>query len=434
MLDRVIQNIDARREESLTGLFEFLRIPSVSTKPEHAPDLRRCADWLTGQLRAAGLSAEIHPTKGHPIVVARNEHKPGRPTVLFYGHYDVQPPEPLELWKSPPFEPEVREDDTGHEAAFARGAVDDKGQVWCHVEALRAWNEHGGVPVNLIALIEGEEEIGSENFESFVASHRDALRSDVCVVSDTNQFARGLPAITCGLRGIVYEEVVVTSASRDLHSGLYGGAVANPANVLCELLASLHNRDGTINLPGFYDQVQPPSAAEREEWLRLPHDDSEFVASIGALEPTGEAGYSTLEARMGPADLRHQRAHGRLPGGGGQDRHRGVVVGESFHALGAEPRPPGGPPGFRSRTTTALPRLRDHRIPELRMQPCDPRAADREGGRVGGGRRGSGFREAAGPGPVGGNYRGCRDHQTGCGRRVVAGRIRPAGRLYPRPE
>src|SRR4051794_4859366 len=165
MLDRILQTIDVRRQQSLGGLLEFLRIPSVSTKPEHAADLRRCAQWLADQLRSVGLQPQVHPTPGHPIVVARNEHKPGRPTVLFYGHYDVQPPEPMELWTSPPFEPTVRKTEAGTDAVYARGAVDDKGQVWCHVEALRAWNEHGGVPVNLIALIEGEEEIGSDNLE-----------------------------------------------------------------------------------------------------------------------------------------------------------------------------------------------------------------------------------------------------------------------------
>src|SRR3954447_1188983 len=197
MLDRILQNIDSRRQQSLNGLLEFLRIPSVSTKPEHAPDLRRCADWLAGQFRSAGLEAQIHPTKGHPIVLARNRHQPGRPTVLLYGHYDVQPPEPLELWKTPPFEPSLRKDDTGHDAVFARGAVDDKGQVWCHVEALRAWSEQvGGLPVNLIALIEGEEEIGSDNLEHFVRANRDKIKADVAIISDKNQFAPRVPAVT----------------------------------------------------------------------------------------------------------------------------------------------------------------------------------------------------------------------------------------------
>src|SRR5215217_5536104 len=170
MLDRVLAAIDSRKAQSLEGLKEFLRIPSVSTKPEHKPDMQKCAAWLAEQFRQAGLTPTIHQTPGHPIVVAKNAHEPGRKTVLLYGHYDVQPPEPLELWTSPPFEPTVRKDDTGHDAVFARGAVDDKGQVWCHVEAIRAWQEAGGgeFPVNLTVLIEGEEEIGSEHLADFV--------------------------------------------------------------------------------------------------------------------------------------------------------------------------------------------------------------------------------------------------------------------------
>src|SRR4051794_35310609 len=257
MLDLVLNYIDRSKDRSLDALKEFLSIPSVSTKPEHKPDMQRCAEWLAGQFKSAGLEPQIMPTGGHPAVVARERHKPGRPTILFYGHYDVQPPEPLELWKSPPFQPEVRKDDAGFEAVFARGAVDDKGQVWCHVEALRGWHQHGGAPVNVIALIEGEEEIGSDNLENFVRDNRDALRADVAVISDTNQFAKGVPAVTYGLRGLCYMEVFVTGPDHDLHSGLYGGAVPNPANVLCELLATLHDRDGRVNLPGFYDDVVP---------------------------------------------------------------------------------------------------------------------------------------------------------------------------------
>src|SRR3954451_10920157 len=296
MLDRILQTIDSRRQQSLDGLLEFLRIPSVSTKPEHAPDLRRCADWLAGQFRSTVLEAQIHPTKGHPIVLARNRHQPGRPTVLLYGHYDVQPPEPLELWKTPPFEPSLRKDDTGHDAVFARGAVDDKGQVWCHVEALRAWSEQvGGVPVNLIALIEGEGEIGSDNLEHFVRTHRDELRADVALVSDTNQFGRGVPAVTYGLRGLCYMEAFLTGPDHDLHSGLYGGAVPNPANVLCELLATLHDKDGRVNLPGFYDDVVPLRDEERRIWRGLPFDEAGTLCGLGLDAGSGEAGYSMLE-------------------------------------------------------------------------------------------------------------------------------------------
>src|SRR3954466_14684687 len=253
-LEQVVATLESRKHQSLASLKELLAIPSVSTKPEHKPDMQRCATWLGDQLKHAGLDVRIMPTgggKGHPIVVAKNEHKPGRPTVLFYGHYDVQPPEPLEQWKSPPFEPAVRDG-----AIYARGAADDKGQVWAHCEAVLAWQAHGGLPVNLTMLIEGEEEYGSEHLEQWVEQNADELRADIAVISDTNQFARGLPAITCGLRGLVYMEVFLTGPSHDLHSGMFGGSVPNPANVLCELLASLHDRDRRVTIPGFYDDVK----------------------------------------------------------------------------------------------------------------------------------------------------------------------------------
>jgi len=237
----------------------------------------------------------VEPTGGHPVVLARNEHKPGRPTVLFYGHYDVQPPEPLELWKSPPFQPEVRKDDAGFEAVFARGAVDDKGQVWCHVEALRGWHQHGGAPVNVIALIEGEEEIGSENLEQFISEHKAELKANLCLISDTGQFARGVPAITYGLRGLVYEEVTVTGPAYDLHSGGYGGAVPNPANVLAQLIATLHDRDGKVNIPGFCDDVEPLNAKERALWAKLPFDGEHFRKKLALESLSGEAGQSTLQ-------------------------------------------------------------------------------------------------------------------------------------------
>ncbi|HEV2294435.1 MAG TPA: dipeptidase [Tepidisphaeraceae bacterium] len=296
-LDAVLSTIDGRRDQAVAALMDFLRIPSVSTKPEHKPDMVRCATWLADQLKFGGLEVSIMPTQGHPIVVAKNTHQPGRPTVLVYGHYDVQPPEPLELWTTGPFEPTVRKDDTGHDAVFARGAVDDKGQVWCHVEAILAWQAHGGLPVNLIVLVEGEEEIGSENLEEFVKQHAEQLRADIAVVSDTNQFARGVPAITYGLRGLAYMEVTVTGPSHDLHSGLYGGAVPNPANVLARLIASLHDPEGRVNIPGFYDDVAPLSPQERAQWRSLPFSETEFAASVGLTEGAGEEGYTSLERK-----------------------------------------------------------------------------------------------------------------------------------------
>ncbi|HZN64372.1 MAG TPA: dipeptidase [Tepidisphaeraceae bacterium] len=297
MIDQVLRAIDARRKESLHGLTELLRIPSVSTQPQHAEDMVRCARSLSDTLGAAGLSAAVRPTGGHPAVVARNEHRPGRPTVLFYGHYDVQPAEPFELWATPPFEPSVRDDGTGHQAVYARGAADDKGQVWCHVEAVRAWQQHGGLPVNLTMLVEGEEESGSTNLERFVREHRDELKAGVCVISDTNQFARGVPAITYGLRGLVYCEVFLTGPSHDLHSGMFGGSVPNPGNALCELLATLHTPDGRVNVDGFYDGVRALSEQERQAWRKLPFDEQKALRDLGLTELQGEAGYSTLERR-----------------------------------------------------------------------------------------------------------------------------------------
>jgi acetylornithine deacetylase/succinyl-diaminopimelate desuccinylase-like protein len=297
MLKSVLQTIDDRRAASLEELKTFLSIPSVSTKPEHAADMHRCATWLADRLSAAELSAKVMPTAGHPIVLAKNKHVPGRATVLVYGHYDVQPPEPLELWESPPFEPTVRKTETGKDAIFARGAVDDKGQVWAHVEAVTAWQAHGGLPVNVTLLIEGEEEIGSENLEKFVRDHKAELAGDIAVVSDTNQFAEGIPAITCGLRGLCYAEVVITGPDHDLHSGLYGGAVPNPANVLCEFVASLHDKHGRVNLDGFYDDVVELTAAERAEWAKLPFSEAEFAAGVGIPAGSGETDFTSLERK-----------------------------------------------------------------------------------------------------------------------------------------
>jgi len=294
MTEQVLRTIDAKKEQSVVGLREFLSIPSVSTKPEHAPDLRGCARWLADHLQMAGLKADLRETGGHPIVLAKNEHRPGRTTVLLYGHYDVQPPEPLDKWITGPFEPTIRDG-----AIYARGAADDKGQVWAHAEAIAAWQQHGGLPVNLTMLIEGEEEIGSEHLERFVRENRDELRADIAVISDTNQFARGVPAITYGLRGLVYCEVFITAADHDTHSGLYGGAIPNPANILCELLATLHEPDGRVNLPGFYDEVLPLSDGERDAWRKLPFDEPGWLRNLKLEQTAGEAGYSTLERRWG---------------------------------------------------------------------------------------------------------------------------------------
>jgi acetylornithine deacetylase/succinyl-diaminopimelate desuccinylase-like protein len=287
--------LEGRRDAALSSLKELLTIPSVSAKPEHAGDCRRCAQWVADQLEAAEFKAAVVETGGHPAVVAKNKHVAGRPTVLLYGHYDVQPPEPLELWTTPPFEPTVRKTEAGTEALYARGSVDDKGQVLAHLEAIAAWQAHGGLPVNLTVLIEGEEEVGSANLEAFIHKHRDHLKADIAVISDTGQYDRGLPALTYSLRGLVYEEIFLTGPSHDLHSGGYGGMSPNPANALAKLIASLHDENGRVNLPGFYDDVAPLSAEEKAAWDKLPFKAEEECRAIGIPFDSGEKGYSILE-------------------------------------------------------------------------------------------------------------------------------------------
>lgn len=276
---------------ALDEYFRLLRFPSISTDPERADDVKECAEWLVAKLTAIGLKAELHPTARHPIVIARNEHIPGRRTVMIYGHYDVQPVDPLDLWTTPPFEPRVEED-----VVFARGAADNKGQFFAHVcgveETLR---DKGELPVNLIFLIEGEEEIGSANLEHFLTSHREELRCDLIAISDTGMIARGTPTFTYGLRGIGAMELRVTGPATDLHSGIYGGAVANPATAVARLVASLHDADGHVAVPGFYDDVAPLAEWEREAWAQLPFGDAEILKVTGAPALFGEAGFTSLE-------------------------------------------------------------------------------------------------------------------------------------------
>lgn len=273
-------------------LFDLLRIPSVSARSEHNADTARAADWVATSLRTIGFSANIHQTKGHPIVVAEWRGAPaGAPTVLIYGHYDVQPAEPLELWESPPFEPTVRDG-----RIFARGSVDDKGQLFLHIKALESHLKvRGKLPVNIIVLAEGEEEVGSENLAEFIEHHRDLLRADSVVISDSAMFAPGLPSILSSLRGLAYFEINVQGPSVDLHSGSYGGAVMNPAMALARILATMHDANGHITIPGFYDDVRDWGDQARKEIRALPFDDGHFRAETGASALFGETGYSTLE-------------------------------------------------------------------------------------------------------------------------------------------
>jgi acetylornithine deacetylase/succinyl-diaminopimelate desuccinylase-like protein len=276
----------------LEELFSFLRFPSVSTDSRHAGDVRACAAWLLAKLTAIGLAAELHETPKHPLVVARNAHRPGRRTVLVYGHYDVQPVDPRHLWTSDPFQPEIRDG-----RIWARGATDNKGQMLAHVLGVeQALREHGELPVNLIFLFEGEEEIGSPNLAAFLLERRDDLRCDVIAVSDTGMVAPGVPTLGYGLRGITCCEVTLRGPKGDLHSGLFGGAVANPATAIARLTASLHTPDGRVAIDGFYDAVRPLADWERAMWARIPGvGDADFLSVTGSPALFGEAGYTSAE-------------------------------------------------------------------------------------------------------------------------------------------
>jgi len=273
-------------------LFDFLRIPSVSARNEHATDIRAAAAWLQGNMTAAGLEASVLDTPGHPVVLGEwREAGPAAPTLLVYGHYDVQPPEPLDEWHSPAFEPTVREGNV-----FARGASDDKGQLLIHIKAIESWLQSvGPLPVNVVVLAEGEEEIGSPSLVPFVESHKDRLRCDAVVISDSSMFAPSLPSLLFSLRGLAYFEIHVRGPAGDLHSGTYGGAVVNPGNALADILSSLKESSGRIAIPGFYDDVQEWDAGTRASIRALPFDEGGFAKEVGAPGLNGETGVSLLE-------------------------------------------------------------------------------------------------------------------------------------------
>lgn len=285
--------LDQHAADFENDLCELLRIPSVSADSRHRADIRRAADWLVEQFRSLKLNVGLCETAGHPIVYAEWLGAPGAPTALVYGHYDVQPPDPLNEWISPPFEPTRRDGNL-----YARGATDDKGQMLTHVKSTQAWMKtEGRLPINLKFLIEGEEEVGSENLEHFIAANHQRLACDVVVISDTGQFAPDRPAITYGLRGIAYFELRLTGPKQDLHSGTFGGGVMNPANALTHMLASLVNSRGQIQIPGFYDDVEPLTEAERRQFAELEFSDEEFCRELSISAVAGEADYGTLERR-----------------------------------------------------------------------------------------------------------------------------------------
>ena len=298
--DAVRAFIDEHRERFLAELLDWLRIPSVSADPAFAGDVRRAAAFAKTRLEEAGVDhATLYETPGHPICFAERRIDPALPTVLVYGHYDVQPPDPIELWDSAPFEPVVKVTDVHPDrgAVFARGAADDKGQAYMHVKAFEAMSAAGDVPCNVKFLLEGEEEVGSVNLDAFVREHLDLLACDVVLISDTGMIAPGVPSLTVGLRGLSYVEVKVTGPNRDLHSGVYGGAVTNPINALCAMIASLHDAEGRITVPGFYDAVQEVSAAEREAMNEAPFDAGEYrrALDIDAIGGGERDAYTPLE-------------------------------------------------------------------------------------------------------------------------------------------
>ena len=293
--EQVLKRVDDGLEASLGRLFDFLRIPSISTDPAHKADCRRAADFAATTLAELGLSAAVRETSGHPVVVARTDTGAPR-RVLFYGHYDVQPVDPLDLWETPPFEPRLASDEAGRQRIVARGACDDKGQVFTFIEALRALKEvDGRLPVDVTVLLEGEEECGSPSLPAFLAAHAGELAADVALVCDTGMWDRATPAITTGLRGIVHTELTILGPDRDLHSGLFGGAARNPVHVLARIIADVHDGQGRITIPGFYDAVVEPTAAQKAQWAGLGLTAQSFLGPVGLSVAAGESDRMVIE-------------------------------------------------------------------------------------------------------------------------------------------
>jgi len=306
--------VEKNQPRLLDELKTFLRIPSVSTLPEHVPDVLRAAQFVADSMKTAGLeNIEIISTAKHPLVYADWLHAPGKPTVLCYGHYDVQPPDPLDEWISPPFEPTVRDGNI-----YARGSADDKGQMYMHIKAVEALlSTTGTLPVNLKFLIEGEEEVGGESVAKFVAENPARLKADVALVSDTELFAEGLPTLCIGLRGLIYTEIEARGPSRDLHSGMYGGAAPNAVFGLIELLSKMKDADGKIQIPGMYDDVAAPTPAEKRSWEHLPFDEKDFLKNeVGSTRLTGEPGYSVFERTWARPTLEVHGIAGGFTGAG----------------------------------------------------------------------------------------------------------------------
>jgi len=291
-MDNVIDYINVNRDRYVDELKGLLAIASISALPEHAADVKRCADWCADHMRHIGLqNVRLIDTPGNPVVYGERLDAPGAPTILFYGHYDVQPVDPLDLWHSPPFDATVRDGEL-----YARGAADDKGQVFMHFKAIEAHlSQNGRLPLNMKLFLEGEEEVGSVHLDDFIRSHKEELKADVVVISDTSMFDRGVPSICYGLRGLVYCQIDLRGSSTDLHSGVFGGAVANPAFVLAQMIAQMKDRGGRIKVPGFYDDVRPLEEWERQAWAQLPFNEKKYRKDFGIPKLLGESGYSTME-------------------------------------------------------------------------------------------------------------------------------------------
>lgn len=297
---KVLEHVDKTLDASVERLFDILRIPSVSTDPAFAEHVQRGAQWMADSLADLGFTASVRPTSGHPMVVA---HHPGpgngAPHLLYYGHYDVQPADPLELWESGPFDP-VLVDAAHGKRIVARGAVDDKGQVMTWIEAFRAWIAvHGTLPCRITVLLEGEEETGSPSLDAFIKAHADELKADACIVCDTGMWDVNQPAITYSLRGLAYLEATIRGPDRDLHSGLFGGAMINPLNLLARIIGELHDDRGRVQIPGFYDAVIPVGGNERAQWEALGFDEAAFLGEVGLKTPGGEADVGALERQWG---------------------------------------------------------------------------------------------------------------------------------------
>ncbi len=308
MPDSALQFAEGNKENALEELKDFLRIPSISTLPEHAGDVRKAAEFVADELRRIGMeNVRLIETSGHPLVYADHLHAAGKPTVLCYGHYDVQPPDPLDEWVTPPFEPTERNGNI-----YARGAVDDKGQLWMEVKALEALLHAGPLPVNMRFLAEGEEEVGGEGIATYLREHPEELTCDVALVCDTELFAPDLPTLCVGLRGMIYTEIEARGAKTDLHSGMYGGAAPNPFVALAQMIAKLKDEDGKILIPGIYDGIEAPTEAELAAWKKLPFDEEHYrETEVGSSVLTGEPGYSVMERTWARPTL---DVHG-MPGG-----------------------------------------------------------------------------------------------------------------------